>query len=492
MSKILFFVSLFCCLISSAQVDGIEFIRRGTYQVSNSPHIAFPSVLRLPNDSLLVVYRKGSAHVDLSGRIMKVKGSSDGKFWSLPEVLINQPGIDERDPSITLLSDGRIMLNYYEYIPGNSATYPPLPPIHSIHIAFSADGGNSFTTPQSIDGNDALTIASGSIFEGDHYKHPDASVFQVFACSAPAIEFGNRIIIPAYGGNALIPDSSPGLFVSEPMSIFFFESTDGGISWSKYGIGDDHLPLVWKAEPTLVKLENGKAIMHYRCADNPANPSSAGPMRQAFLDLETHDFFPDIEFGFTGQAPDLLRLNCGVLISGFRHVNPTPYSADVCIIYSKDNGVSWSDTIRVFQGTADCAYPSFAQIAPNKVLVSYYTSGGWKINATIFDFNIFLDSEISIDELAFSSMDESELLAFSIYPNPCKDFTNISLVSPKDNFINWRLIDMTGKVLKSASAEMQAGELIVPVSLVDVPAGNYILELTTTLWSRTEKLVVTG
>ncbi|MBK9591916.1 MAG: T9SS type A sorting domain-containing protein [Crocinitomicaceae bacterium] len=492
MSKILFFVSFFCCLISSAQVDAIDFIRKGTYQISNAPHIAFPSIIRLPNDSLLVVYRKGSGHVDLSGRIMKVKGSSDGKFWSIPQVLVNQPGIDERDPSVTLLADGRIMLNYYEYLPGNAAAYPPVPAIYSIHVAFSNDGGNTFSTPQSIDGNDAMSISAGSTFDGDHYKLPDASIFQVFACSAPAVEYGDRIILPAYGGNALIPDSAPGLFVSEPMSIYFFESTDGGVTWIRYGIGENYLPHVWKAEPALLKIDDGKVLMHYRCSDNPATPSSPGPMRQAFLDLETNDFVPDLDFGFTGQATDLLRLSCGVLVSGFRHVNSTPFSADVCMIYSLNNGISWSDTIRIFQGNSDCAYPSFAQISPNKLLVTYYTSGGWKINATIYDLKLFQRAEQSLDVSAFSSLNESEELTISMYPNPCKDFTNISLVSPTGNLINWRFIDMTGKVFKSASVEIIAGELIVPVSLEDVPAGNYMLELTTTRWRKTEKLVITG
>jgi hypothetical protein len=492
MSKILFFASFFCGLISYTQVDGIEFIRKGTYQVSNATHVAFPSIIRLPSDSLLVVYRKGTSHVDLSGRIMKVKGSPDGKYWSVPEVLVNQPGIDERDPSITLLSDGRIMLNYYEYLPGNATAYPPVPAIHSIHVAFSNDGGNTFSVPQSIDGNDAMSISAGSTFDGDHYKLPDASVFQVFACSAPAVEYEDRIIIPAYGGNALIPDPIPGLFISEPISIFFFESNDGGVTWNRFSIGENHLPQVWRAEPSIVLLEDGKALMHYRCADNPSNPSAAGPMRQAYLDLETNDFVPDLEFGFTGQAADLIRLSNGVLVSGFRHVNPTPFSADVCMIYSLNDGNSWSDTIRIFQGSSDCAYPSFVQIAPNKLLVTYYTSGGWKINTTIYDIKLFLSAEEGIDDFAFSSMNEFEDVTISIYPNPCKDFTNISLISPKDNLMTWRLIDMTGKVLKSASTELNAGEFIFPVSVDDLPAGNYMLELTTAGWRKTEKLVVTG
>lgn len=492
MTRIFLLVLFYFSLICSAQVDGIEFLRKGTYQVSNAPHIAFPSIIRLPNDSLLVVYRKGTSHVDLSGRIMKVKGSPDGKFWSIPEVLVNAPGVDERDPSITLLSDGRILLNYYEYKPGNALAYPPIPAIYSIHVAFSSDGGNTFSTPQSIDGNDLLSIPMGSSFYGDHYMLSDGSTFQTFGCSSPVIEYGNRIILPAYGGDAVIVDTVPGLIASDPSSIHFFESIDGGVTWNKFSIGENHLTDVWKSEPVLIKLDNGKVLMHYRCADSPSNPSAAGPMRQAYLDLETQDFQPDLEFGFTGQAPDIFRLNCGVLVSGFRRVNPTPYSADVCMIYSLDEGLSWSDTIRIFQGNSDCAYPSFAQISPNKLLVTYYTSGGWKINATIYDLKITLSDEQSIGGLAVSGIEEEENFSVSVFPNPCKDYTNINLISRQENALVWRLIDIAGNVVISGEVNLSAGQILIPVSLQDIPVGNYFIELTTDTWQTVEKLVVEG
>ena len=367
---------------------------------------------------------------------------------------------------------------------------PPVPAIHSIHVAFSSDGGQSFSVAQSIDANAMLTVPAGAVFDVDKYILTDGSPFQVFACSAPAFEVGNRIIIPCYGGNALIPAAIPGTYLSEPMEIYLFESSDGGLTWTKHLVGENHLTDIWKFEPSIIQLQNGKHLMHYRCADNVANPSAPGLMRQAYLDLDDYSFEPADDFSFVGHAPDLIQLNCGVLVSGFRHVNPAPNSADICFIYSINQGFTWSDTICVFEGVVDCGYPTFTEIGPNKLLISYYLSHGSKIKCTVYNFEIKLSSSAEIHASIALSIEESEGLAMSIYPNPCNEIANIKLNLQRDEILNWTILDINGNVIMSDVASVSAGNQNIQINVSDFPSGNYIISLSNNTMHAVEKLIV--
>ncbi|RKF13207.1 exo-alpha-sialidase [Alginatibacterium sediminis] len=61
------------------------------------------------NDSLVAVFREASAHVSVQGSI-RVLQSTDEKSW-LSVALLQAESLDYRDPKLTVLTDGRLMMN---------------------------------------------------------------------------------------------------------------------------------------------------------------------------------------------------------------------------------------------------------------------------------------------------------------------------------------------------------------------------------------------
>src|ERR1700745_1436112 len=82
-------------------------------------YAAFPDVCRLRNGELFCVFYSGYGHVSTpnakwpkGGRIMAVRSSDNGQTWSKPVVAIDTD-LDDRDPSVTCLKDGTLLLNWF-------------------------------------------------------------------------------------------------------------------------------------------------------------------------------------------------------------------------------------------------------------------------------------------------------------------------------------------------------------------------------------------
>ncbi|MDD3517230.1 MAG: sialidase family protein [Chromatiales bacterium] len=72
-----------------------------------APHNAFADLLEW-HDRMWLVYREGLSHVSGDGRI-RVLGSADGRRWEEAAVLAVD-GEDLRDPKLSVMPDGRLML----------------------------------------------------------------------------------------------------------------------------------------------------------------------------------------------------------------------------------------------------------------------------------------------------------------------------------------------------------------------------------------------
>ena len=89
------------------------------------------------------------------GRIMAVRSADDGQSWSDPTVVIDTPQ-DDRDPSVSCLKDGTLLLDWFTLEQGRVA----------VLLARSTDQGKTWSEPVHVD--------------------PDTHVS--FACSAPIRE----------------------------------------------------------------------------------------------------------------------------------------------------------------------------------------------------------------------------------------------------------------------------------------------------------------
>jgi hypothetical protein len=96
-----------------------------------APHNAMTDLVRFGN-RWLCAFREGTDHHSFDG-CLRILGSADGKQWQ-PLTLISKPGADLRDPKLSVMPDGRLML-----LAG--ARYPrPNPVSVRSMVWFSADG----------------------------------------------------------------------------------------------------------------------------------------------------------------------------------------------------------------------------------------------------------------------------------------------------------------------------------------------------------------
>lgn len=110
------------------------------------PHSAFGDIIRF-RDQWFCVFREGRWHVARAGQEddgkLRVIVSKDGEQWK-PAALIEEKGIDLRDPHLSVTADGRLMVvaGGSEYPQGKYVTRQP-------RVMFSRDGAN-WTAPQKV------------------------------------------------------------------------------------------------------------------------------------------------------------------------------------------------------------------------------------------------------------------------------------------------------------------------------------------------------
>jgi hypothetical protein len=113
-----------------------------------APHNAFTDLVR-HRDGWLCVFREGSGHVPGTNGTIRVLHSADGAKWQ-STASVREAGIDLRDPKISLMPDGRLMLlmggSTYA---GNEGPQSREFVSARSRAAFSKDG-RSWSTPKTV------------------------------------------------------------------------------------------------------------------------------------------------------------------------------------------------------------------------------------------------------------------------------------------------------------------------------------------------------
>jgi hypothetical protein len=179
----------------------------------------FPDAVRLKDGRIAVAYHYATAHTNANGVIRLVSSSDNGRTWSKP-VTVVATQYDCRDPKITELRDGTLLLTTFEtnWAAGgaNVGTF----------VYRSTDGGKTFPTFTKIES----TIGT--------YEH------------GPAVQLPNGDVLqPLYGSGARIA-----------------RSTDGGKTFpasQQMTVVADNSQYT-NREPNIVRLPNGELVMIIR------------------------------------------------------------------------------------------------------------------------------------------------------------------------------------------------------------------------------------
>ena len=321
------------------KIEGTEVPLETSFQVFKAPFVtvcrdagagayeAFPDVCQTEDGELLCVFYAGYGHVShpneklpRGARIALVRSRDGGETWSEAETVVDTE-IDDRDPSITCLANGDLLVTYMTYDPNRR-------PTHEVFVVRSTDGGKTWREPQGIE----------TPFEGCE------------AISEPVRELSDgRLLMPIYG--ALAKDKLQDYVSAVSMS------NDGGKTWGEpVMIGSDEFSV---CEPSVVELPDKSLYMMFRPTMTWSRSADGG---QTWTEPR--------KVGFSGDAPYLLLTSKGILLCGFRY-HPEKATA---FASSTDFGQTWSEVTvvdRVIGG-----YPSMTELADGRVLFVYYTEGG--------------------------------------------------------------------------------------------------------------------
>ncbi len=162
--------------------------------VADGLHYGFPGMAVMPDGSFTAVCRRATGHNPgtdpaTHGTLVMYRSTDQGETWAGPTVVQEASGLDLRDPTLSVLSDGRLALLYFPY----DAT---IPASTGVRVSYSSNNGATWTTPE------VLPFA-GSGWTG---------------CSGPIVEpTPGHLMAFGYGGNT---------------GVRMVSSTNNGASWT--------------------------------------------------------------------------------------------------------------------------------------------------------------------------------------------------------------------------------------------------------------------
>jgi Neuraminidase (sialidase) len=286
-------------------------------------YAAFPDVCRLSNGDPFCVFYSGYGHVSTpntkwpkGGRIMAVRSSDNGKSWSKPVVVIDTDQ-DDRDPSVSCLKDGTLLLNWFTLQQEQVA----------VMLARSTDQGKTWSQPVTLDLDS---------------PYP-------FACSTP--------IRQLTGGSLIL-----GLYHEDAKKNLAFGGTvksyDGGKTWTHLALIGEKSGVFLDAETDVVPLRDGTLLAALR--------SSKVDMHFAHSKDGGKSWGPVKTFGFKGHCPYFLRHSSGVILLAHR----LPATS---LHWSIDEGRTWQGPVQI--DSVGGAYPSMVELPTGEVYCVYYEEG---------------------------------------------------------------------------------------------------------------------
>jgi len=288
---------------------------------------AFPDVTLTSAGDLLCVFYAGYAHVSVpndvlprGSRIALTRSTDSGKTWSATETVVDTP-IDDRDPSITELPNGDLLVTFMTYDPERSSG------THQVYTVRSADGGVTWGDPAPV----------------------DTPFTQLEAVSSPVrIVSGGRLLMTPYGN-----------FTGDPRpykQAAVLESLDNGHTWTT--LAELRSPGYVLLEPDIVELPGGRLVVVMRDVMTFCESTDGGAT-----------WTDPAPLGIRGHCPYLLLTSKNILLCGIRD----PVTRTTAVIHSNDFGAGWLGPVVI--DDVPGAYPSMVELPDGRVLVVYYTEG---------------------------------------------------------------------------------------------------------------------
>lgn len=324
----------------------------------------FPNVLRL-DDGRTLVSTSGLRlhHMCPFGKIVLLYGDKNAENWSLPQVL-RDSRLDDRDPSLLNLGNGRIMCSWYNW---PLRMYFDRPFMQMMYEQMSNE--------------DFLLCAT-------HLRsvtpEQEAADFGSWTCVSE--DNGNtwgqphRAPICSFHGPIKLQDGSL-LYVGKDINKketgganYSYKSVDEGKSWellSEMPIPEGVTNLNF-VDPCALQLPSGRILVHFRY-QNGKNPELYGRFTvfQTISDDLGRTWSIPQCLGVCGSPPHLLRHSSGAIVCVYgRRDDPLGERAMV----SLDDGETWIKDIVLTDVTPhpDLGFPCSTELEDGSIFTVYY------------------------------------------------------------------------------------------------------------------------
>lgn len=332
-------------------------------------HSAFPSVVRRPDGTLLVAFRrapnravfgeKSTNHTDANSYLVSVRSEDNGETWSEdPELILAHPFGGSQDPCLIQLADDSILCASYGWaLPRTDAwkSWGKVPSAGDFtfmggYLVRSLDGGHTWSDiiePPVLPGNEAKNAFNEPLTaynRGSMYQGKSGRIF--WAVAQQIFDDGERRT-----DNHLLT------------------SDDGGLTWDyRAPIAQD--PEVVFNEASIYETPKGDLVTFIRTAKFNDHTVVA-------RSTDGGETFTWEDAGFQGHPHFPLQLPDGrvLLVYGYRH-KPMGIRARVLNPECTDYKESKEIILREDGGGSDLGYPWATMMADGRVLVCYYFNVG--------------------------------------------------------------------------------------------------------------------
>lgn len=321
---------------TDSYVDNLEMNNTG-FVVATEPsgyEPRFPDVVKLPDGRLLAVYHSATGHTKANGTIKMTLSSNSGATWTTPVLAVSN-AYDNRDPKVAVLSDGSVLLNFFQDQWHADGTYTN----RGLWVARMPAGASGFSTP--------TKVATATGFGFSH---------------GPVVEIpGGDVLLPYYNNGARV-----------------IRSHDRGSTWDT---ASDKLIAGTSAtrsyvEPNITRLPAGQLVMSIRTVDRSTNKETFMTLTRSndngvtWSSLETT--------GFVTSSHHALATSSGAVLLTYGNSLVTNRPTYGTLI---DNPAgSWSASTfppRFLYDSrySDQANPSTVEISPGRYLTLAYNVG---------------------------------------------------------------------------------------------------------------------
>lgn len=98
------------------------------------------------------------------------------------------------------------------------------------------------------------------------------------------------------------------------------------------------------------------------------------------------------------------------------------------------------------------------------------------------------DSSYAYSNVVTIHVPDIMITSVNLFPNPANNETIISITSPRDQAVNWQLIDNAGRTILSNTVQARQGNHRITLDLSKIPAGSYFIQISGQFVNTVKKL----